>query len=133
MIPLLTQMLFVLVVARYSKAMNTPSKGQFRWMIFKDKKVWIGVALEFNITVVGDDPRVVEVELQEAVLGYIESAKKFARGIRPAQVQTILNQKPDAAYEAQWRVARASMPKTGVPSPLSPSIYKFGIANLAAA
>ena len=110
--------------------MNTLRTGTFRWIIFKDGKDWIGTALEFNITVVGKDPRVVEAELHEAVLGYLEAAKK-SKGVRPQHIHRILNQVADEEYEKQWALARKSM-QTSVLSPLSSAIYKFGMANLAA-
>ncbi len=112
--------------------MNTPSQGQFRWMVFKDAKKWIGTALEFKITIVGDDPRVVESELQEAVLGYLESAKKLSKRFRPTQVNSVLNQKPAKEDEARWATAHKSL-RGGVLPPLSSEIYKFGVANLAVA
>ena len=113
--------------------MNTPNTGQFRWVIFKEAKDWIGAALEFNIVVTGTDPRVVEAELNEAVLGYLESAKGL-KGIRPHQINGILNQKADVEYENRWQTAQETgreAAKGNVPSPLSPDIYKAGIANLA--
>ena len=117
---------------RYSSGMNTPGSGTYRWMVYKDGDSWVGVAFEFNIVVTGDDPRVVEVELQEAVIGYLESAKKLQKGFRPNQLHSMLNQEADDEYEAIWK--RASLPansgEKGVPSPLS-DIYKVGIANLA--
>lgn len=113
--------------------MNTPQKGQFRWMIFKDKKDWVGSALEFNIVVTGSDPRVVEAELNDAVMGYLESAKKV-KGLRNQQINAILNQTSDAEYEARWADAQKTLrTNTSIPSPLSANMYKFGIANLATA
>lgn len=103
-------------------------------MIFKEGTSWIGVALEFNIVVTGEDPRIVDIELQEAVLGYIESAKKL-KGFRTTQVNSILNQKSDEEYEAKWAQARktlATPQKRIVPSPFS-GIYKAGVSSLAVA
>lgn len=111
--------------------MNTPKEGQFRWMIFKDGKDWIGTALEFNITVTGNDPRVVEAELHEAASGYIEAAKGL-KNIRPQKISPILNQTAEDEYEERWSAAQKSV-QQGVPSPLSSDMYKFGVANLAAA
>ena len=108
--------------------MNTPQRGRFRWMIFKDRESWVGVALEFNIVITGDDPRVVETELHEAVTGYLESAKKL-KGFRSQQVNTLLNQNADKEYESKWAVARKAMQKD-IPSPFSSNIYKAGISNL---
>ena len=112
--------------------MNTVKKGRYRWIIFKDGGSWIGVALEFNIVVTGGDPRVVEIELQEAVLGYLESAKKL-KSFRTNQVTSLLNQKAGNEYEEKWARARQifAAPKKGsVVSPLS-GIYKAGVSSLA--
>lgn len=111
--------------------MNTVNKGRFRWLVFRDGTAWIGAALEFNIVVTGDDPRVVEAELHEAVRGYLESAKKI-KGFRTQQINATLNQEADAEYEDRWSMARKAM-QTSTPSPLSSDIYKAGIANLAVA
>ncbi len=112
--------------------MNTPQFGQYRWIIFKDGREWVGTALEFNITIVGDDPRVVEAELSEAVVGYLEATKKATKGLRPQQINAVLNQEADEEYETRWAEARQST-QSSVPSPLSRDIYKFGATNLAAA
>ena len=101
-------------------------------MILKDGSSWVGVALEFNIVVTGEDPRVVEVELQEAVLGYLESTKKL-KGFRAEQVNALLNQKADNEYEEKWAQARqifVAPKKQGIRSPFS-DIYKAGISSLA--
>ncbi len=98
-------------------------------MIFKDGDSWIGVALEFNIVIEGEDPRVVESELHEAVIGYLESAKKI-KGFRTGQVNSLLNQKADEAYESRWVSAvGAKRAPADFPSPLF-GLYKAGIANL---
>ena len=111
--------------------MNTMKSGIYRWMIFRDGTVWIGVALEFNIVVTGDDPKIVEFELQEAVLGYLESLKK-TKGFRNAQVNAALNQKTEIEYESRWAHAiQAKQGSTSIPSPLS-DVYKAGVANLVA-
>jgi hypothetical protein len=112
--------------------MNTVTKGLYRWMIFKDGGSWVGVALEFNIVVTGDEPRVVEFELHEAVIGYLESAKKL-KGFRTNQINSILNQDADEEYETLWLRATQTQPnsaKGNVLSPLS-DIYKAGVSNLA--
>ena len=101
-------------------------------MIFKDGDTWVGVALEFNIVVTGDDPKVVEFELQEAVIGYLESTKKI-KGFRTHQVNSLLNQTTDEEYETRWvsaTQAATSQTKRSVPSPFS-DIYKVGISSLA--
>ncbi|MDO8518016.1 MAG: hypothetical protein Q7S26_01850 [bacterium] len=74
--------------------MNTLRSGRYRWMVYKEGDTWVGVALEFNIVVTGSDPKVVEIELQEGVLGYLESARKV-KGFRTQQVESVLNQETD--------------------------------------
>lgn len=108
--------------------MNTVKNGKYRWMIF------VGVALEFNIVVTGKDPRVVEIELQEAVLGYLESAKKL-KGFRIRQVSALLNQKADSEYEEKWTQAKQifATPKRGNVVPPLSDIYKAGFSSLAVA
>lgn len=95
--------------------MNTYQKGSVRTIIFKDNNVWMGVALEFNIVETGDDPREVFLMLDEAIRGYIISAKKAK--IRPS----ILNQISNKEYENLWKDLNS--PKT-VKSPYQ--IYSFG-------
>ncbi len=95
--------------------MNTYQKGSVRTIIFKDKDVWVGVALEFNIVETGDDPREVFLMLDEAIRGYVISAKKAK--IRPH----ILNQVSDIEYENLWK--KLNSPKQ-VKSPYQ--IYSFG-------
>lgn len=107
---------------------NTLARGRYRWIIFKDGKEWVGAALEFNIIVTGDDPRVVEADLQEAAVGYLEAVRKL-KGMRPQQMAGILNQTPDESYEARY-VAAQEAARGNVLSPLSPNIYKFGVSNL---
>ena len=95
--------------------MNTYQKGSVRTIIFKDGDVWVGVALEFNIVETGDDPREVFLMLDEAIRGYIISAKKSK--IRPS----ILNQVSDKEYEVLWKNLNSPKP---VKSPYQ--IYSFG-------
>lgn len=111
--------------------MNTLRNGRYRWMIFKNRGSWMGTALEFNIVVEGDDPRVVETELHEAVIGYLESARKL-KGVRDTQVNAILNQKAPAEYEERWEEAREVM-KGNVRSPLSSDFFRAGVSTLALA
>lgn len=107
--------------------MNTTKHGKYRWMIYREGDAWVGVALEFNIVVTGNDPQVVDIELHEAVLGYLESAQKI-KGVRAQQINLLLNQETEKEYEDKW--SRATQTKH-VPSPLSDEFYKAGVANLA--
>jgi len=95
--------------------MNTYQKGSVRTIIFKDKDVWVGVALEFNIVEIGDDPREVFLMLDEAIHGYVYSAKKAK--IHPG----VLNQISDKEYEDLWNKLNSQKP---VKSPYQ--IYSFG-------
>ena len=95
--------------------MNTYQKGSVRTIIFKDKDTWVGVALEFNIVETGDDPREVFLMLDEAIRGYIISAKKSK--IRP----NILNQVSDKQYEDLWKKLKSPKP---IKSPYK--IHSFG-------
>lgn len=93
--------------------MNTPTKGAFRQIVFKDGDTWYAVALEFNIVESADDPKLAFFNLLQAVDGYINSAKKIS-GSRYES----LNQTPDLEYEKMWKSLQAGK---GIPSP-----YKLG-------
>ena len=79
--------------------MNTPTKGTFRHIVFKDGNTWYAVALEFNIVESSDDPKLAFFNLLQAVSGYIASAKKIKGG----HFET-LNQKVDEEYENLWHI-----------------------------
>lgn len=78
------------------KRRNTLQKGSVRSIIFREGKTWFGVALEFNIVETGDDAREVMILLEEAVRGYLASARKGKLS------SVILNQKSDIEYEKLW-------------------------------
>ena len=46
------------------KYKNTLKRGSVRYIIFKEKDIWYGVALEFNIIEQGDNPLEVMVPVQ---------------------------------------------------------------------
>jgi len=96
--------------------MNTPTKGTVRTIIFKDKNIWVGIALDFNIIETGDDPREVFLMLDEAIRGYIISAKK----IKGSRYQ-FLNQRADDEYENLWSNLVSPKP---IKSPYK--VYSFG-------
>ena len=75
---------------------NTYNRVSVRCIVFKEKRVWYGVALEFNIVVDGDSSQVVFDALDQSVRGYFEVAKKNKLDI------SVLNQKPVAEYEKMW-------------------------------
>lgn len=96
--------------------MNTPQKGMFRHIVFKDGSTWYAVAMEFNIVESSDDPKLAFFNLLQAVSGYIESAKK----IKGSRFQS-LNQKADLEYEKLW--ANLHSPKKPIKSPYEISMY----------
>ena len=110
-------------------AMNTPRKGTYRWIVFKQGKEWIATALEFNIVQVGDDPDLVYSEMQEAVKGYVEAAQK-TKGFRETVFIPMLNQEADPEYEYLWNQARSSSLKKER-SMLPSNVFDFGVRNLA--
>ena len=100
----------------YSNNMiNTPTKGTFRHIVFKDGDTWYAVALEFNIVESSDDPKLAFFNLLQAVSGYIESSKK----IKGSRFQS-LNQQPDQEYEKLWSNLHSSKP---VKSPYLINMY----------
>ena len=66
-------------------------------MVFRDGRSYFGVALEFNTVVEAASPQEAYIFLNEAALGYLESARKAK--LRPS----VLNQKPDVEYEKMWQ------------------------------
>ncbi len=97
--------------------MNTPVKGTFRHIVFKDGDTWYAVALEFNIVESSDDPKLAFFNLLQAVSGYIQSAKK----IKGSRFQS-LNQKTDQEYENLWKILHS--PKS-IKSPYVVDMYGF--------
>jgi len=101
---------------------NTPTKGQFRHIVFKDKGVWYAVALEFNIVESSDDPRLAYFNLLQAVDGYIASVQK----IKGARNFSSLNQIPDSEYSDLWNNLNSETP---VKSPYQ--VNSFGVSSVA--
>jgi hypothetical protein len=97
--------------------MNTPEKGKFRHIVFKDGNTWYAVALEFNIIESSDDPKLAFFNLLQAVDGYIQSAKKI-KGSRHYS----LNQETDKEYEQLWKILHS--PKK-VKSPYLVNMYGY--------
>ncbi len=94
---------------------NTFNKGSVRCIIFKEAGTWYGVALEFNLIEEGQDPLAVMASLDQAIKGYIETARKYK--MRPFA----LNQKPDGEYEKLWK---ALQEHKKIPS--EKQVYHFG-------
>lgn len=99
------------------KRMNTPQKGKFRHIVFRDGDTWYAVALEFNIIESSDDPKLAFMNLLQAVSGYVQSSKKL-RGSR----FTPLNQKSDPEYERLWKNINSPKP---VRSPFTIDMFGY--------
>ncbi len=95
--------------------MNTPQKGTFRYIVFKDGDTWYAVALELNIVESGAEPKLALFNLLQAVDGYIASMKKI-KGTRYGA----LNQKTASEYEKMWQNIHAPKP---VKSPYPINMY----------
>ncbi|MDP2950842.1 MAG: hypothetical protein Q8N55_00500 [bacterium] len=97
------------------KCKNTLKKGSVRCIVFKEADTWYGVALEFNLIEEGQDPLAVLASLDQAMQGYIETARKYK--MRPFA----LNQKPDKEYEDLWNALEANKK-----IPANKQVYSFG-------
>ena len=97
---------------------NTPNKGQFRHIVFRDGDTWYATALEFNIVESSDDPKLAFFNLLQAVSGYIEAMKK----IKGAKDYAPLNQKSDPEYEKLWKTLHSSKP---VKSPYEVNMFGY--------
>ena len=102
------------------QGMNTPQKGKFRHIVFKDGKTWYAVALEFNIVESSDDPKLAFNNLLQAVSGYVKSMAK----IKGARLNP-LNQKTDPEYERLWSILTT---QKSIKSPFQ--VDMFGFANV---
>jgi hypothetical protein len=94
--------------------MNTFKEGQIKVLIYRDKAegVWYGSALEFNLTVDGDDKNSVVLELDRAVKEYIKSASELG-------AVELLNQEPDPELVDLWE-ARIQNKTDDLSSPYTP-------------
>jgi hypothetical protein len=77
--------------------MNSFEQGQIKVLIYRDKTegFWYGSALEFNLTVDGDDKNSVVLELDRAVKEYLKSASDLGS-------IELLNQEPDPELLDLW-------------------------------
>lgn len=103
---------------------NNLQKGSVRYVVFKEKDTFFGVALEFNIVVEASSQIEAIVLLNEAVRGYLESARKFK--LRPQ----VLNQVVDVEYEKMWKEIQSGK-KPVAQSTKSPYVLSSGQLNLA--
>ena len=94
----------MLILTYMKKVRNTPQRGRFRHIVFKDGDTWYAVALEFNIVESSDDPKLALFSMYQAVAGYINSIRKI-KGLRSYEV---LNQKTDPEYEKLWGILNPS-------------------------
>lgn len=101
--------------------MNTPNKGSFRHIVFKDGDTWYAVALEFNIVESSDDSKLAFFNLLQAVDGYLASLKKIKGVMR----YHALNQKADPEYEKLWKTLHSKKPEK---SPFQVSM--FGVSSV---
>ena len=101
--------------------MNTPEKGQFRYIVFKEGDVWYAVALEFNIVESADDDKIALFNLFQAANGYIQASGKV-RGSRHQP----LNQIADSEYEKLWNDIHSNAP---IKSPYQIGTYGIHLVN----
>lgn len=94
--------------------MNTFTQGQIKVLIYRDKVegVWYGSALEFNLTIDGEDKNTVVLELDRAVKEYLKSATELGS-------VDLLNQVPDPELVDLWE-ARIQDKAEDVSSPYIP-------------
>jgi len=97
--------------------MNTPQKGKYRNIVFRDGDTWYAVALEFNIVESSDDPKLAFFSLLQAVSGYVISSNKI-KGARFSP----LNQKTDPEYENLWSILNSPKP---IKSPFEVDMFGF--------
>lgn len=78
--------------------MNTFEKRQVRTLVYLDKAegIWYGTALEFNLTIDGDDKNTIMLELDRAIKDYVHSAHDMG-------VVELLNQEADPELEQLWQ------------------------------
>ena len=98
---------------------NTLKKGLIRNIVFKEDDTWYAVGLEFNLVTEGDTPEIASFNLQEAIIGYLESLRNSKVG--GLRTEAILNQTSDPEYEALWKKLEANQ---AIPSPYQ--VHSFG-------
>lgn len=104
---------------------NTLQKGSVRYVVFKEKDTFFGVALEFNVVVEAASQIEAIVLLNEAVQGYLESSRKFK--LRPQ----VLNQVADSEYEKMWQGSQNGVMGNATRGTKSPYVLSSGQLNLA--
>lgn len=105
---------------------NTLQKGSVRYVVFKEKDAFFGVALEFNVIVEAASQIEAIVLLNEAIQGYLESSRKFKLRSH------VLNQAIDAEYEQMWqKVQERGTKGASTRTTRSPYVLSSGQFNLA--
>lgn len=76
---------------------NTFDQGKIRVLVYRerDADVWYASALEFNLTIDGNDKTAVFIELNQAIRDYLQSAREIGD-------VSLLNQEPDPELLAMW-------------------------------
>lgn len=94
--------------------MNTFDSGQVKVLIYRDKveDIWYGTALEFNLTIDGDDKSTVLLELDRSIKEYVQSAREL-------NAAELLNQEPDPELLTLWQTQIENKPSS-VASPYAP-------------
>lgn len=104
---------------------NTFSQGSIRVLIYKEKDqdVWYATALEFNLTIDGNDKSTVFLEIQQAIHEYVASAKEIGD-------VALLNQEPDPELLALWDmgISAQTVPVTSPYVTFSASVENFTFA-----
>lgn len=79
--------------------MNTFERGQVKILVYRDNTegVWYASALEFNLTIDGDDKNTVLLELDRAIKDYVTSAREIGDS-------NLLNQEPDPELLNLWEM-----------------------------
>lgn len=104
---------------------NTLKSGFVRNIVFKEDNTWYAVGLEFNLVIEADTPEMAFFNLQEAIIGYLESLRNSKIG--GLRTEPILNQTTDPEYENLWQSLENNKP---IPSPYQ--IHSFGRVMLPA-
>lgn len=95
-------------------AQNSVKKGTVRFIIFKERETWFGVALEFGIVIDADSSEDAYTQLQDATHSYLESFRDGS--IRESEAEPLLNKTAEPEYEELWNRYHARQP---IPSPIT--------------
>ena len=101
--------------------MKTANPATIRYIVFREKDTWYGVALELNIVVDGDTADQVVASLFDAITGYhdVQDAPQF-------EGKTFHDPAVDPQYETLWKQAQQAKKPTKSPY----QIYTSGTRQL---